>query len=909
MTVEEQLIQKRFYESLIKANEKPPIESLGEIFIEEQKKDVPNLTDIRYAQGEVYFQNCDYEAAIFKWENINGELRPWAQKNMADAYFELELYETAESIYQSIETENPVLTMEVYLQLFSLYTVDSKPDIATTIIKEAVDFEPDYPHVTKIACDFFENQQDWSSAVELAVHESIRTKSLVWFDILKDYVEQGKTQSIVPNDFNPILKALYQLDSVRFEKMAEALWKNYKFTDSYFEWLGAITALIKELEITQEDSWKGLSHQYGEAFTHLLEGKYGIKDLKSIIPSLLENWLRISRGEQAIYAAAAIASWNEVFPEMMNILVIQDAENILRDSSKAKGGLGACKDLFISLVGWAEDHDVPVSYQLKWLVTQLVDTQSFFLALVGSRQSGKKPFLESITGESIVEDHATAMTYYQDATELSVYEITSTEKINVPDLDETDLSSSKLIEVQKPSEYLRRQELHLLDMPDIHNEGLSPEYGQYLLSSDGLLFALDNKLPFMGMERDLLLEIKRIAPDLPIHFLYDEKEMSTSNQIEEEIWETIKAYFPNAKLFILKTNDDLHQQMSDFEIFLTNHYRGTDWKDNRTEKILTLIRQTLSYILEKRSSNERRWEHSIEWNEQMEIKLMGAMNQLNDLEKDKIQIITRSYQQHKEEIKKELFEQLPKLLQGCSSFLSETSDYTRIHVQLNDEMNNKIQDYVKNTVMPNYYHSLNKWIEESEVEFAKVQQFMNDMSSGFNHMYQEERISLQGDFRVLEDWLRDADRMTSSIRIEPVNILLRRTPSQLLLKGTGKLLSGISQNKTTISNRYKKFLENEDFLDVVTIISNRFMAQFELFEQALERDISLFFRNSFFILQKMIDELQEQTKEYQETLMKMKESLKTYQEAMMLFQVKLQQLEKLEKVKKKRLLEVQRGRQ
>ena len=381
MKMEEQLIQKKFYETLVNNNEKPQIESLGEIFIEEQKKDIPNLTEIRYAQGEVYFHNRDYEAAIFKWENINGKLRPWAQKNMADAYFELELYETAESIYQSIETENHVLKVEVYLQLFSLYIIESKDELATKVIKEAVDFQPDYPNVTKMACAFFEGQRDWSKAIELAVNESIRTKSLVWFDLLKDYVEQGKTQSVVPHDFVIILRSLCQLDQVRFEKMAVALWKNYKYTDLYFEWLTVITALIKEME-NQKDSWKKLSHQYEETFTHLLEGKYVLQELKSIIPSLLENWLKISRGEQALFAAAAVSSCNEVFPEMMNMLVLQDAENILRDSSKVKGNLDACEKLFMSLVRWAESHDVPVSNKLKWFVDELVNEQSYLLCLL-----------------------------------------------------------------------------------------------------------------------------------------------------------------------------------------------------------------------------------------------------------------------------------------------------------------------------------------------------------------------------------------------------------------------------------------------------------------------------------------------------------------------------------------------
>ena len=78
--MEEWLIQKKYYETLVNSNEKHPIEFLGEIFMEEQKKDVPDLTDIRFAQGEVYFQHLDYEAAIFKWQNITGNLGAWAQK-------------------------------------------------------------------------------------------------------------------------------------------------------------------------------------------------------------------------------------------------------------------------------------------------------------------------------------------------------------------------------------------------------------------------------------------------------------------------------------------------------------------------------------------------------------------------------------------------------------------------------------------------------------------------------------------------------------------------------------------------------------------------------------------------------------------------------------------------------------
>lgn len=915
--MEQWLIQKKFFETLVNSSEKHPIESLGEIFMEEQKKDVPELTEIRFAQGEVYFQHLDYEAAIFKWENITGKLGAWAQKNIADAYLELGLYDTAEAIYKSVATENPVLQIEVWLQLFSLYIVESKQTQATDVIIEAVKFQPDYPNVTKMARAYYEEQRDWSHAIELAVNESIRTKSLVWFDVLKKYIEQGVAQTIATNYFAEVLESLYHLDQTRFEQMAVALWKNYKYSDLYFDWLRAIAELIRKIELSQGALWKELSLQYQESFSGLLEGKYLIQELKPIVPSLLENWLKISTGEQAIYAAAAVTAWNRIFPEMIHTLVIQDAEYLLKDASKIKDGLAASKKLFELIIAWAEEHELSVSHKLKWIVDELLNTKSYRLMVAGSTGNGKTSFIESLLGTPIVFDNYSVFASFQDADELAIFEITASEKKDVPDVtdwNEENHQGDTIIEVQLPSEFLQKQELRLLDMPGFTGEkSISPEFQHYLLGSDGLLFVLDGRTPLTGVERDLLLEIQTMAPGLPIHFVLNNMDKIYSEQVvmamEDDTWDKVKAYFPNANVFTFSKNNESKQQLDELKVFLTVHYCQTDWKEKRAEKVLSFIRHTLTYLLEKRTSTERRWEHLISWNEQMIGKLNGALNQLDDLEKEKTKVITRSYRLYKEEMRNELFDKIPKILHDCSKSLTETSDFSQIHIQLDQEMNEKIQDYIKNTVMPNYYRSLQKWITESEVEFTQVKQFMDEMSSGFNEMYQEERIALKGDFVVLDDWRRDADRMTSGIRMEDVNILMRRTPSQLLLKGTGKLLGAIQQNKTSMYRRYKKYLENEDFLDIAMMISNRFFAQFELFEQSLERDITLFFRSSYTELKKMIDDTQAQTQEYQGTLQNMKENPEVYRDPITSFQVKLHQLERLEKVEKKRLAQVQRNRQ
>ena len=49
--------------------------------------------------------------------------------------------------------------------------------------------------------------------------------------------------------FSTMLESLYQIDQVRFEQMAVALWKNYKHTELYFDWLRVITELFSKVEL------------------------------------------------------------------------------------------------------------------------------------------------------------------------------------------------------------------------------------------------------------------------------------------------------------------------------------------------------------------------------------------------------------------------------------------------------------------------------------------------------------------------------------------------------------------------------------------------------------------------------------------------------------------------------------
>jgi|SRR5690625_2157673 len=90
MTTENELINKTYYREILDENKHGhAVKILGEMYVEMLQEPRPELASIRFAQGEVYFLNNDYEAAIFKWQQpVEKEFVPWAQKNIAEAHLE-----------------------------------------------------------------------------------------------------------------------------------------------------------------------------------------------------------------------------------------------------------------------------------------------------------------------------------------------------------------------------------------------------------------------------------------------------------------------------------------------------------------------------------------------------------------------------------------------------------------------------------------------------------------------------------------------------------------------------------------------------------------------------------------------------------------------------------------------------
>ncbi|OCA83048.1 hypothetical protein A8F94_18060 [Bacillus sp. FJAT-27225] len=898
MNLEKMLIEKTYYESLMEGQDGYPAAVLAEAYHAAVQKGDAGLQEIRFAQGEVYFGFRDYESAIYKWQGIEGSLVQWAIKNTGDAYYELGELAKAEDLYKSVSSENLSLRAEVALQLFSLYIERGKEDSASQTIKGLIAENPGYPDASVLARKFFEGRKDWVSATELAANETVRTKDGEWADILISYVEQGVTVNREPSYFNQVLKALYEVDKERFGKLAAALWNSYKEQTGYFAWISNWNALLGELRDVPSGIWPELSALYKEAYLDFTtSGNYSILSLSSIMPPLLTNWLMIADEATLSLAASALLAWSGKFPAGISGSSIEAAELALTNSKRSENDFVEGLALLSEIASWTEMRGLQIGPRLEWIAEELANFRTRHIVTAGMKGSGKAWALRLILGDAYPEEteaSRNALAFqYQDEAAIGLVtdkEIVVTEELER--IQEEDLENG-IFTFSLPIPFLRDAGLSLIDLPEFEEESIGQEDLSYIHLADSLFFAVNSALPLTTHEQVVISRIRELVPGLPIHFLLTQQGEPDPNEFEQAAI-MLKSVFPESE--VIKAGPMPNKERL-FESIVKAAVIGTPERSiigSRTDKLLLLIRKTLDHLLLQRMEQEKGIHDTIENREQMAAKLTGAMNQLDDIEVERIEKVQKSYREILDEARAEAMADIPALLRETSDFLKETSDFRTIHLDMNDEMNRRLNTYLNEKLLPKLKASLAEWIEETGRELSTIQEFLDEMAESFNSLYGKNWIQLDCDFRVLEDWKRDIDRLTNRYQLEKVNVLLRRTPSQILLKGAGKLLGALPQNNAMLYNRYKSFVEGEDYSDTVKIVNSRFFLQFDVFENAIAHDISIFFKNPREVLAETLADTEVKLAETRERAADMKKNPEKFHDPMSLFTIRLRQLEWLE---------------
>ncbi|WP_163539150.1 hypothetical protein [Gracilibacillus sp. YIM 98692] len=698
MTVENALNSKTYYKQFVIENPtNNPLKALAEMQMIGQKDELLTTDEeLRFSQGELYFHYKDFEAAIFKWENIYGELEQWAEKNKADAYYELGQLVYAENIYKSIHSDNLILNTEVELNLFYIYVEKGYLDMATKVVKNVISLNPDHPNVTTIACSFFERYQDWENAIDLAVNEALRTNSIEWYERLKIYIDEGNAKRIAPDYFTKILQALYSIDQLLFVDLSKSLWKTYKPDQQYLSWVKVFNDHFQQVDTSDFKSCGELSNLFQWTYTELFRKNYSIKQLSDIVPTLLLHWMEVKDTSDSVVVSAAVISWSEFFPSSIDSSVVNEAEEIFYYSENVYNVLGESLDLFESIAKWTNRNG----------------------------------------------------------------------------LDEED---------SKPL-------------------------------------------------------------------------------------------------------DDLTE-------FATSLLTRGDHREENSEKLLYYIRQSLEHLYSKRVELENRLVNSIALNEEITSKLNGAVHQLHDIENEISESLTTSFFIIRDEMKENLNEVIPTLLRECSNVIDENSNLGNIHKVLNKEMNEVVRSYIQQTILPKFSKEIHEWVKVAEQEFTESQTYLDELFEGFNTLNEENKLTLTCDFQVLNDWIRDADRMTNVVEIDSVSILTGFNPTVLLLKNSGKLIGYLRTNKVNLYKLYRRFIEKGNYDEVVASISSQFMMPFELFEKSITREVNMFFREPFNVLKEAILDCEQMIETDKESLNILKTNPEVYFDPLILFEIRTRQYE------------------
>ncbi|WJP99231.1 GTP-binding protein [Geobacillus stearothermophilus] len=903
MGFEQQLVHKTFYETLVETGERDVVRALGEMFFAAHR-DGADLSSIRFAQGEVYFHRRDYEAAIFKWEQVHhDDLRPWAQKNIADSCYELGRLELAEELYRSIETDSETLQAEIMLRLFSLYRELGENTKADDMIKRGVSRYPDYPNMTEWARAFFEEQGDWESAVELALGETLRTSARRWVDILIGYVEQGHARVMAPERFSRCLALLYETDRVKFERLVQALWNGYRDGDLYFSWLAEWNRLYEELEIRRDYDWKRIPVLLADAYAGLMKGPYRLKELVEVAPPLVKSWMSLADGPEAAAAAAALLAWSEKFPEAFQEETINDAAKRLVHAKRPVRETGV--SLFDEIADWAEEQRAGSHFRFRWVVRQLSDSRTHCVLVAGASRHERLAFLRTLVGEAALAAPSAPVLAWRNGGELEVAKISDDQFTVFSSIDEFQQAAGGranrfpddvVIECAAPFS-LVPQGIVLLDIGPLGGHA-SFDHEAFVSFSlaDSVLFLLNGEDPLSSADEQLLLRLHERAPHVPMYVLLppgdgmvDEEETA---RMVEEVEAHVRTIVPEARVIVYSPHAPNRKQQQAL-IGLLEEMRRCVSSVRREEAILTTTGRFIAHLFRQRAEAESRLAELVVWKKEMAAKLSGAIHQLGDLQEEKTAKAAKSFHTVLADMRGELTKAIPDLLRNMAELVGENSDFSRLPLELNDKANERLRAYLDEEALPKLRRAMEQWIAAAEDEFNECQVFLHEMSEGFNAMFGEERLMLECDFRIVADWRRDISRLTSGAQIEKLNIFLRRTPGQLLLKGAGKLLGAFAQNKAMLAQKYKQLIETQDYIDVAETAARQLLLPFEWFAKSIERDVTQFFQAPATMLRETLERLELEIAAQEGELKQMRTNPEAYRDPLVLFGIRLRQCEQL----------------
>jgi hypothetical protein len=909
----EQLIAgKRYYHIMHDKEEVlDNIQNLSSLMNQLYNSQNEQTEDIRFSQGELYYQLTDYEAAIFKWENVKKkELSSWALKNIGDAYQQLGDIPKAESVYISIEHPSTLLKNECLLSLFHLYYQNNLIDKAHKTINKLVENDWKYQSVYQIALSFYEETEDYISAFALIVNKLESSYQENLLQKLQSYLEVSKEK--IPPSFitSRLIKLLWKEDRVNLLKMFHVFNDYYKKTDYLILWLDNIFAAINETVTELGEYLLGEKPQcFFENIEELFLGNFELRGIQHIIEYQLRDYFHLCPYiplKRAI--GSLLIAWKQHFPDSFSI---SDIKNGLVMADEKIYKLKDIRLFYENIVRWMNSIDVHVDAFYSWWTEYYLNNQTKKLMVSGSFSNGKSSFINSIAGTPLLNaDHlptTSAITILDDAETEQVFEFDeqSIRNIGMNQLkskttinhDNDGQLSKDLIYIRTRLEALSENRITLIDTPGFNDQqnNQNPTY-EYLGLADEMLFILSAETPFKKTEKEAIQKIMDIQPNINISFLLNKIDYLDEDELEETIEDLhrklVKTFHKDMLLIPYSSADSSMNNHKELYHFF-NETAHLNINQERVKKVLPYLGQLLNKFEDYVQQKEKDINNHVLLKKKEVAEMKTLEERFIDYKNTLKSKVIQKYLKFNTSIYNHVKKQTHKRLLSYSNKINEYSDLNQVQHFLDQEINKELKIQLKETVIPQVYQIFSRWLVDLRNDMNTIKHDVGQMMTEMGDIMNSKESSYPN-LAVTNCWEQldiQFQQFVETIEYTHIDTFIKVNPMKTILNGVGKLLGSRHNAATLKLEQYRTHLETKLFNDATDEYVYQITKPLGEFENIIRTTFESLFKESESHLKSKRQESTKQMVQHAQALKLLYDDKDSYFDTIDIFKIKLRQLE------------------
>jgi GTP-binding protein EngB required for normal cell division len=906
---EQLLVTKNYYKAMTEESEL--LDLLKRFSLElSQKTEVENEDEIRFSQGELYFLIGDYEAAIFKWENVRkAPFDQWKLLNIGDAYKRLGDFKKAESSYHGIKDATLLLKKESLLSLFYLYHEEHLMDKAKETIQTLVALDWTYQNAYSVAVSFFEEIRDYDSAIDLIVtkleehyDETIINKILSYINGANEHIVSAKVTG-------RLINFLWAHDQLNLKQIFKGLNKHYKKWNHTVDWMNQIHQIMNESDpLIGAFILNEMPECYIQNINELFSGKYNLNELKPIVEFQFPYYFTIYTNPLLKRAFSFLQkAWNHYFPN--NTIVVQESAVNFNSSEDQIYFLSDVRDLYFNISEWMKKMDVETEAFSSWWIDYYLDTSKKKVMVLGSFGNGKSSFINSFIGRDLLNadflpttSAVTVLEYGETEQSFEIQQATIS-TISIALLKNKSLINhekegqlvSDLFSIHMTLKVLDQHQITLIDTPGYNDQSNNHNPTlDYLPLADELLFILNAETPYKKSEKEIIQQIIAINPNINISFLLNKVDYLDEDELEEVIEDVsrkITKTFGRERLIIPYSSSDLSLNNQEVLDSFLNERSYLNLEQDRVNKVLPYFDIFLDKLedqfnqksvnLNNQLISKRR---KVEELDRLKLAVQGYKNNL------KVETI-RDYTYFYNTIVDYVHDLTVDKLNSYSNQITMNSDLLKVHQMIDEAVNKDLKEMLRNTIVPQIIHLFSNWLSKIKLIRNTLEQDIRTLT-GIDQVIKTEN-SVESKLALIRWWnqfITQFQRLGNSIEYRDIDTFKKVNPVQTILQGVGKIIGGKHHPSALRIENYRNQLETKLFKDVTKQYINQITRALSTYEQTIRDNFEQLFKETELYIENQKRETTNQMFDVVHALNDLNTSKIDYHDKLNLFRVKVAQL-------------------